>query len=109
MSAGLSGNSYSQSNTYGDYGYSTTYTTTYSPALTNLQLQQGQENLSRLQQEQGSRMKFISEGYLKKHTLFPNTTLEGYFLIPFHRNITSVDVVFNIAGKTFDFSNTKFH
>ena len=54
-------------------------------------------------------MKFISEGYLKKHTLFSNTTLEGYFLIPFHRNITSVDVVFNIAGKIFDFSNTKFH
>lgn len=109
LSAGLSGNSYSQSNTYGDYGYSTTYTTTYSPALTNLQIQQGQENLSRLQQEQDNRMKFISEGYLKKHTLFPNTTLEGYFLIPFHRNITSVDVVFNIAGKIFDFSNTKFH
>ena len=109
LSAGLSGNSYSQSNTYGDYGYSTTYTTTYSPALTDLQLHQGQENLSRLQQEQDSRMKFISEGYLKKHTLFSNTTLEGYFLIPFHRNITSVAVVFNIAGKTFDFSNTKFH
>lgn len=109
LSAGLSGNTYSQSNSYGDYGYSTTYTTTYSPALTNFQFQQGMENLNRLQQEQGKRMKFISEGYLKKHTLFPNTTLEGYFLIPFHRNITSVDVVFYIAGKKFDFSDTKFH
>ena len=28
---------------------------------------------------------------------------------PFYRFMTSVDVVFNIAGKTFDFSNTKFH
>ncbi len=109
LSAGLSGNSFSQSSTYGNYGYSNTYTTTYSPALTNLQLQQGQENLNRLHQEQDSRMKFISEGYLKKHTLFPNTTLEGYFLIPFHKNITTVDVVFKIADKTFDFSSTKFH
>ena len=50
-------------------------------------------------------MQFIDEGYLRNHTLFTNTTLEGYILIPFNRKITDIDLVLKIAEKNFDFSN----
>ena len=46
-------------------------------------------------------MKFISEGYLKNHTIFPNTSLEGYILIPFHRKVTDIDLVVKIGDKEF--------
>ena len=54
---------------------------------------------------QNDRMQFIDEGYLRNHTLFPNTTLEGYILIPFNRKVTDIDLVLKIADKKFDFSN----
>ena len=58
-----------------------------------------------LKKNQNDRMQFIDEGYLRNHTLFPNTTLEGYILIPFNRKITDIDLVLKIAEKNFDFSN----
>lgn len=54
---------------------------------------------------QNDRMKFIDEGYLRDHTLFSNTTLEGYILIPFNKKITNIDFVLKIGEKKFDFSN----
>lgn len=58
-----------------------------------------------LKKNQNDRMQFIDEGYLRNHTLFPNTTLEGYILIPFNRKVTDIDLVLKIADKKFDFSN----
>ena len=58
-----------------------------------------------LKKNQNDRMQFIDEGYLRNHTLFSNTTLEGYILIPFNRKITDIDLVLKIAEKNFDFSN----
>ena len=46
-----------------------------------------------LKKNQNDRMQFIDEGYLRNHTLFTNTTLEGYILIPFNRKITDIDLV----------------
>ena len=58
-----------------------------------------------LKKNQNDRMQYIDEGYLRNHTLFSNTTLEGYILIPFNRKITDIDLVLKIAEKNFDFSN----
>ena len=58
-----------------------------------------------LKKNQNDRMQFIDEGYLRNHTLFTNTTLEGYILIPFNRKVTDIDLVLKIADKKFDFSN----
>ena len=58
-----------------------------------------------LKKNQNDRMQYIDEGYLRNHTLFTNTTLEGYILIPFNRKITDIDLVLKIAEKNFYFSN----
>ena len=109
---GNSGTSYSQSNTtYTDgynYGYATTNTTTYSPALQQMQRRQNAEDMSRFQNEQEERKNFINEGYLKNHTLFPKTQLEGYFLIPFHKKITDIDMIVKLGDMEFDYSNDKW-
>ena len=122
FSAGLSnasaGTTYSQSNSYysgyDSYGYNysgyaNTYTSTYSPALASLQYQQNQQNLNAFDNEQKERMEYINDGYLKNHTIFPNTTLQGYFLIPFNRKVSDIDILFKIENMIFDFSNDKFH
>ena len=54
-------------------------------------------------------VQLINQGYLKVNTLFPNSVLEGYLLIPFHKKITDVDLIVNLAAQKFDFSNSKFH
>ena len=108
-----SGTIYSQSNTtYTDgynFGYATTNTTLYSPALQQIQLRQNAEDMSQFQDEQQERMDFINEGYLKNHTLFPKTRLEGYFLIPFHKKAIKIDVIINLGDMVFDFSNERWH
>ena len=64
--------------------------------------------MSKFKNDQKERMKFINEGYLKNHTLFPKTQLEDYFLIPFHKKITQVDLVIYLGDMTFDYSNEKW-
>ena len=86
-----------------------TETVSYSPALANMQAQQNQRNLIELENSQNDRMNFVNEGYLKNHTLFPYTTLEGYILIPFHKKVTDIDLVLKIGDKEFDFGNDKWH
>ncbi|MDC1109197.1 hypothetical protein OAS56_04125 [Flavobacteriaceae bacterium] len=107
------GTTYSNSNSYYSNSYNSGYvrtnTTSYSPALANLQYQQNAENMSSLQSEQQQRMNFINEGYLKNHTLFPNTTLEGYFLINFHNKINDINIILKLGDMEFDFSNNKFN
>ena len=107
-----SGTTYSQSNTtYNDgynYGYATTNTTTYSPALQQMQARQNAQDMSRFQNEQQERRNFINEGYLKNHTLFPNTQLEGYFLIPYHKKVTDIDMIIKLGNMEFDYSNDKW-
>ena len=113
FSEGMAGNTYSTStSTNWDNGYphiTTTTTQSYSPALANIQRQQNQKNLNEMQEVGIEEMKFISEGYLKNHTIFPNTSLEGYILIPYHRKVTDIDLVVRIGNKEFDFSNDKWH
>jgi hypothetical protein len=110
---GNTGTTYSQSNTtYSDsygYGYATTNTTSYSPALQQMQARQNAQDMSRFQNEQQERKNFINEGYLKNHTLFPNTQLEGYFLIPFHKKVTDIDMIIKLGDMEFDYSNDKWH
>jgi hypothetical protein len=110
---GNTGTTYSQSNTtYTDgynYGYATTNTTTYSPALQQMQRRQNAEDMSRFQNEQQERKNFINEGYLKNHTIFANTQLEGYFLIPFDKKITDIDIILKLGEIEFNFSNDKWN
>ena len=73
-----------------------------------MQIQQNQQNLNAFEENQNERMNYINEGYLKNHTIFPNNTLEGYFLIPFNKKITDVDIILNIENMEFDFSNDKW-
>ncbi len=94
------GNQYSGSSTY--------YTSTYSPALTSLQYEQSYNKINSFSGEQKQRMNYINEGYLKDHTIFPNNTFEGYFLVPFHRKITGLDILFNIENMIFDFNYDRF-
>ena len=116
FTAGLSnasaGTTYSQSNTYyngyNSYGYANTYTTTYSPALASMQYQQNQQNLNTFKENQNERMKYINEGYLKDNTIFPSTTLQGYFLIPYKKKIKNIDIILKLDGKEFDFSADKW-
>lgn len=109
---GNSGISFSKSNSsFGSTnssGYISTNTTTFSPALASIQMSQSAEEMSKFKNNQKERMKFINEGYLKNHTLFPKTQLEGYFLIPFHKKITQVDLVIYLGDMTFDYSNEKW-
>ncbi len=118
LSVASSGISYSQSNSSysGNDGYGapftgeiSTYTSTYSPALAAIQYKQSQDNLGALNDNQENRMNYINEGYLKNHTIFPKNTLEGYFLIPFHRKISDIEVLLKIENMIFDFSNDRFN
>ena len=52
--------------------------------------------INQLVESQETDMNYINEGYLKNHTLFPYTALEGYFLIPFNRKITDIDIIIMI-------------
>ena len=110
LSNGLAGNTYSQSNSYynNNYGYGsiTTNTTSYSPTLASLQYQQNQKILTDLGNEQSKEMKYINEGYLKNNTLFPNNTLIGYFLIPYHKSIDKINFKLTIDKLIFDFNDT---
>ena len=45
---------------------------------------------------------------LKNHTLFPNTQLEGYFLIPYHKKVTDIDMIIKLGDMEFDYSNDKW-
>ena len=54
-------------------------------------------------------MNYINEGYLKNHTIFPNTTLEGYILIPYHKRISNIDMILRLDDTEFDFSTEKWH
>ncbi|MDC0106389.1 hypothetical protein OAI38_01830 [Flavobacteriaceae bacterium] len=74
-----------------------------------MQRQQNQQNMNEMQEGIDDDVQLINQGYLKVNTLFPNSVLEGYILIPFHKKITDIDLIVNIAGKKFDFSNSKFH
>ena len=110
---GVAGTTYSTSqSTNWDAGYpqiTTTTTQSYSPALANMQRQQNQQNMNEMQEGINDEVQLINQGYLKVNTLFPNSVLEGYILIPYHRKVTDIDLIVNIAGKKFDFSNSKFH
>ena len=109
---GNTGTTYSQSNTtYTDgynYGYATTNTVSYSPALAQMQRRQNAEDMSRFRDEQQERSNYINEGYLKNHTIFSNTQLEGYFLIPYHKKITDIDMIIKLGEMAFDYSNDKW-
>ena len=110
ISYSQSTSSYSGNDAVGNQysGSTSTYTSTYSPALATVQYQQSQNNINSFSGEQEQRMNYINEGYLKDHTIFPNNTFEGYFLIPFHRKISGLDIVFNIEDMIFDFSKDRF-
>lgn len=107
------GITYSQSNSYytgnNDYGNIYTNTTSYSPSLANMQYQQNAEGMQELQKNQEKRKNYINEGYIKNHTIFPNTVFEGYFLIKYNRNVTDIDMVIKLGDMEFDFSNHFWH
>ena len=76
--------------------------------LANVQRQQNQNNLNEMLEAGNKDIKYIREGYLKRHTLFPNTALEGYILVPYNRKITDGGVIVNIGDKKFDFSGDEW-
>jgi len=110
ISNGLAGNTYSQSNSNyynkNGAGYITSNTTSYSPTLASLQIQQNQKILTDLQSEQQRKMKYIDEGYLKDNTIFPNNTLIGYCLIPFSKKINEINFTLTIDNIVFNFNTS---
>jgi hypothetical protein len=111
ISNGLSGNTYSQSNSSyynkNGMGYISTNTTSYSPTLANIQMQQNQKLLTDLEVDQKNKMNFINEGYLKNNTIFPNNTLIGYFLIPYNKKINEINILLNLENIMYVFNNTQ--
>ena len=74
-----------------------------------MQRQLNQQNMNEMQEGINEEVQLINQGYLKVNTLFPNTVLEGYLFIPYHRKVTDIDLIANISGKKFEFINSKFH
>jgi hypothetical protein len=113
VSNATAGTTYSQSNSYytGNNGTGNIYTntTSYSPALAIMQYQQNVAQTQELQNNQEERKNYINEGYIKNHTIFPNTVFEGYFLIKYNRNITDIDIVIKLGDMEFDFSNDRWN
>ena len=113
VSNATAGTTYSQSNSYytGNNGYGNVYTntTSYSPTLANMQYQQNAAEMQELQSNQEDRKNYINEGYIKNHTIFPNTLFEGYFLIKYNRNVTDIDMLIKLGDMEFDFSNDRWH
>jgi hypothetical protein len=111
ISNGLSGNTYSQSNSSyynkNGMGYISTNTTAYSPTLANIQIQQNQKLLTDLEVEQKNKMKFINEGYIKDNTIFPNNTLIGYCLIPYSKKINEINFILNLEDIMYSFKNSQ--
>ena len=111
ISNGLSGNTYSQSNSSyynkNGMGYISTNTTAYSPTLANIQMQQNQKLLTDLEVEQKNKMKFINEGYIKDNTIFPNNTLIGYCLIPYSKKINEINFILNLEDIMYSFKNSQ--
>lgn len=111
ISNGLSGNTYSQSNSSyynkNGIGYISTNTTAYSPTLANIQMQQNQKLLTDLEVEQKNKMKFINEGYIKDNTIFPNNTLIGYYLIPYSKKINEINFILNLEDIMYSFKNSQ--
>ena len=109
LSNGMAGTTYSNSNSYyngtNGFGSLSTTTTSYSPSLASMQYQQNQKLLTDLDMEQQKKMSYINDGYLKKNTIFPNTTLIGYLLIPFDKKVTKMDFLMKIGKKLFSFNN----
>jgi hypothetical protein len=107
------GTTYSESNSYysGTYGsgYMATNTTSYSPALASMQYAQNAEEMAKLENEHQEKMNIINQGYLKNHTIFPDTQLEGYFLIPFNKMVTDINMRLKLENMQFDFNNAKWH
>lgn len=112
MDNATTGNTYSQSNSYYSdsygYGYIYTNTTSYSPALASMKQRQNAEDMARFQSKQQRRMNFINEGYLKNHTIFPNSQLEGYLLTNHNKKITDFDMVIKLGNMEFDYSNNRW-
>ena len=74
-----------------------------------MQRQLNQQNMNEMQEGINEEVQLINQGYLKVNTLFPNTVLEGYLFIPYHRKVTDIDLIANISRKKFEFINSKFH
>ncbi len=113
MDNATAGNIYSQSDSYlyDSYGYSGyvyTNTTSYSPALEQMRRRQNAEDMARLQDDQQRRMNFINEGYLKNHTIFPNSQLEGYLLTKYSKKMTDFDLTIKLGNMEFDYSNDRW-
>ena len=109
---GNTGITYSRSNStysgsYG-YGYASTNIVSYSPALAQIQRRQNAKDMSKFKNEQQERSNYINEGYLKNHTIFSDTQLEGYFLIPYHKKITDIEMIIKLGEMEFDYSNNKW-
>ena len=113
MDNASAGNVYSQSDSYiydsyGYRGYVYTNTTSYSPALQQMRQRQNAEDMARLQDNQQRDMNFINEGYLKNHTIFPNSQLEGYLLTKPNKKITDFDLTIKLGNMEFDYSNDRW-
>ncbi|MBR4266025.1 MAG: hypothetical protein IKQ46_08225 [Bacteroidales bacterium] len=69
--------------TYGTNGtyYSQSMSTTYNPAAANHARQASAQRIADFESAQWEQRKAISEGYLRKNTIFPGEVLKGFVLI----------------------------
>lgn len=82
---------------------------TYNNQYADIKRSQNRQEMKDVVDEQEEATNYINEGYLKNHTLFPLTQLEGYVLIPFHRKITDIDFIIKLGSMEFDFSDDKWN
>jgi len=93
----------SYSSSYGS-GYISTSTTFYSPALARMETAQNMETLARFSDVESGRLNMINEGYIKANTIRPGEVLEGYFLIPYKKKVTEIDLRVMVGEEKFMFT-----
>lgn len=80
-----------------------TNTTVYSPTVAAMQIEQNNRELENLNKSQLEDLKYINKGYLRANTVSPNTIYECYFLIPYHKKISDIDMTIKLGEMEFIF------
>lgn len=90
---------YTNTYTYGNGGlyFSQSTSTTYNPAAANIAHQASAQRISNFESAQWEQRKAISEGYLRKNTIFPGEILKGFVLIERPRHYDIINILVSIG------------
>ena len=90
---------YTNTYTYGNGGhyFSQSTSTTYNPAAANIAHQASAQRISNFESAQWEQRKAISEGYLRRNTIFPEEILKGFVLIERPRHYDIINILVSIG------------